>query len=145
MGAVTLKRPERGAMEEQQMPIPIEIVFKNMDHSDFVAQRVQKEAEKLGRFFSHTASIRVVVEAANKTHRKGDLYQVGIHVKVPPAGSVDVNRAKPQSHAHEDVYVAIRDAFAAARRQLQDHSQKLSGHVKTHEAAGRGDDLLAEG
>ncbi len=115
------------------MSTPIEIVFKNMDHSEFVEQRVHKEAEKLDRFFDRTGSIRVVIEAANKTHRKGDLFHVGIHMKVPPSGSLDVNRAKPQSHAHEDVYVAVRDAFAAARRLLQDHSRKLAGHVKTHE------------
>jgi cold shock CspA family protein/ribosome-associated translation inhibitor RaiA len=120
--------------QEEPVSTPIEIVFKNMDHSEFVEQRVHKEAEKLDRFFDRTGSIRVVIEAANKTHRKGDLYQVGIHMKVPPSGSLDVNRAKPQSHAHEDVYVAIRDAFAAARRLLQDHSRKLGGHVKTHEA-----------
>ena len=116
------------------MAAPIEIVFKNMDHSDFVEQRVQKEAAKLDRFFERTGSIRVVIEAANKSHRKGDLYQVGIHMTVPPGGSLDVNHAKPASHAHEDVYVAIRDAFSAARRQLQDNARKLAGDVKTHEA-----------
>jgi cold shock CspA family protein/ribosome-associated translation inhibitor RaiA len=115
------------------MATPIEIVFKNMDHSDFVEQRVQKEAAKLDRFFGRTGSIRVVIEAANRSHRKGDLYQVGIHMTVPPGGSLDVNRAKPASHAHEDVYVAIRDAFSAARRQLQDHARKLGGDVKAHE------------
>lgn len=115
------------------MTTPIEIVFKNMDHSEFIEQRVRKEAEKLDRFFDRTGSIRVVIEAANRTHRKGDLYKVGVHMKVPPAGSLDVNHAKPQSHAHEDVYVAVRDAFSAARRLLQDHARKISGHVKVHE------------
>lgn len=115
------------------MTTPIEIVFKNMDHSEFIEQRVRKEAGKLDRFFDRTGSVRVVIEAANRTHRKGDLYKVGVHMKVPPAGSLDVDRAKPQSHAHEDVYVAIRDAFAAARRLLQDHAGRISGHVKVHE------------
>lgn len=115
------------------MTTPIEIVFKNMDHSDFIEQRVHEEAAKLDRFFERIGSIRVVIEAANRSHRKGDLYQVGIHVTVPPAGLLDVNRAKPQSHAHEDVYVAIRDAFSAARRLLQDHGRRIGGYVKAHE------------
>lgn len=116
------------------MTTTVEIVFKNLDRSDFIEQRVRKEAEKLERFFDRAGSIRVVVEAANRTQRKGDLYHVGIHMHVPPGGSLDVDRAKPQSHAHEDVYVAIRDAFAAARRLLQDHARRLDGRVKAHEA-----------
>jgi len=40
----------------------------------------------------------------------------------------------PKDHAHEDVYVALRDAFKAARRQLQDSIRKKRGKVKQHEA-----------
>ncbi len=40
---------------------------------------------------------------------------------------------KAGAHANEDVYVAIRDAFAAATRQLEDYARRLSGDVKTHE------------
>ena len=46
-----------------------------------------------------------------------------------------VDRAKPIDHAHEDVYVAIRDAFDAAVRRLEDQARKMRGNVKTH--AGR--------
>lgn len=34
---------------------------------------------------------------------------------------------------HKDVYVAIRDAFASARRQLQDYAKRLRGDVKSHQ------------
>ena len=41
-------------------------------------------------------------------------------------------------HAHEDVYVAIRDAFDAARRQLQDQLRESQGKVKAHETPAHG-------
>jgi len=37
-----------------------------------------------------------------------------------------------QSHAHEDVYVAIRDAFDAAKRRLEDYACLQRGDVKRH-------------
>jgi hypothetical protein len=45
---------------------------------------------------------------------------------------VVVDRAKPIDHAHEDVYVAIRDAFNAAVRRLEDQARKMRGDVKNH-------------
>jgi hypothetical protein len=48
---------------------------------------------------------------------------------------VVVDRAKSIDHAHEDVYVAVRDAFDAAVWRLEDRTQKMRGSVKTH--AGR--------
>jgi cold shock CspA family protein len=57
---------------------------------------------------------------------------------LPGGGELSVQRNPPLDHAHEDVYVAIRDGFAAARRQLQDMDRKIGGNVKTHEEAPRG-------
>ncbi len=116
------------------MSADLEVVFKNMPRSEFVAARVHDEIAKLGRVFNRVMSVRVVVEAENRSRRHGDLFRVGIHATVPPRISLDVTRAGPRNHAHEDVYVAIRDAFQAMRRRLQEHAQHMEGRVKTHEA-----------
>ena len=39
--------------------------------------------------------------------------------------------------AHENVYVAIRDAFNAAWRKLQDHMRRQSGAIKVHDVIAR--------
>jgi hypothetical protein len=49
-----------------------------------------------------------------------------------PGKDVVVDRAKPIDHAHEDVYVAVRDAFDAAVRRLEDQTRKMRGSVETH-------------
>jgi cold shock CspA family protein len=80
---------------------------------------------------------RVTVEAPHRHHRHGKLYDVRIDLSVP-GRDVFVGRSGPLNHAHEDVYVAIRDAFNAAGRQLQDHVRKAQGAVKVHPAPSHG-------
>lgn len=114
------------------MDIPLMISFNNMDHSDAVEAKVREKVDKLESFFGRINSCRVVIAAPERRHRKGDLFQVSIELGVPGKDLI-VNRHPKDRHAHEDVYVAIRDAFNAARRQLEDHARKRGDRVKTHE------------
>ena len=116
------------------MKLPLEIVFHNLEPSDAIEARVRERAEKLEKFYKDIMSCRVVVEAGHKHHHKGNLYQVRIDLKVPSTELI-VNREPQDHHAHEDVYVAIRDSFDAMRRQLEDYSRRRRGNVKTHEPA----------
>ncbi len=99
------------------MQIPLQISFRNMDPSPAVEARIRKKAEKLERFHDRIIGCTVVVEAPHRHHHKGKLYSVKVDISVP-GKDVVVDRAKPTDHAHEDVYVAIRDAFDAATRRL---------------------------
>src|SRR4030042_410086 len=111
------------------MPIPLQISFRNMDPSPAVEERIRKKAEKLERFNDRVVGCTVVVEAPHRHHHKGKLYNVRVDISVP-GKDVVVDRAKPTDHAHEDVYVAVRDAFAAAVRQLEDQTRKRRGKIK---------------
>lgn len=117
---------------------PVEITFRNIEPSAAVEARVQKEAAKLQRFHQRITSCRVVVSAPERHKHKGKLYRVRIQIEVPN-GNLWVNRRSPYDHAHEDVYVAIRDAFAAATRRLEEKvSKKLNKQVKRHETPPHG-------
>lgn len=115
------------------MQIPLEVVFRNMDHSDAVEAAVRERIEKLERFTQEILRCKVTVEAPHKHHAKGNIYHVTIDLHVPGAEIV-VNRNPDKNHAHEDVYVAIRDAVNAANRQLQDYVRVRRGKVKAHES-----------
>src|SRR3546814_16504244 len=78
-----------------------------------------------------------MIEALNRQHTKGNLFHVTIEVGVP-GKQVMVDRNSGRNQAHEDVYVALRDAFNAARRRLEDHSRKRAGRVKSHEVPPHG-------
>lgn len=114
------------------MKQPLEIIFRNLEPSEAVEAKVRERAEKLEHFFNDIMSCQVIVEAAHKHHYKGNVYHVRIDLAVPDAELV-VSRAHDKNHAHEDVYVAIRDSFDAMRRQLEDYSRRRHGRVKTHE------------
>lgn len=116
------------------MPMPLQISFRNMDPSPAVEERIRKKAAKLERFHDRIVGCTVVVEAPHRHHHKGTLYSVRVDVSVP-GKDVVVDRAKPTDHAHEDVYVAVRDAFAAAVRRLEDQTRKMRGRIKTHRTA----------
>ncbi len=118
------------------MQIPVEVSFKDVDHSDAVEEKVREEAQKLERFFGHINSCRVVIEAPHKHQARGRLFHVGIHLTVPPAQSIDVDKSHAADPRHADVNVAIKDAFKAAARQLEDYARKLRGDVKTHAGPG---------
>jgi ribosomal subunit interface protein len=115
------------------MALPVQITFNGMDPSEAIEERIRERIDELSRFYDRIESCRVVVESGHRHHRHGRLRLLRIHLTVP-GGEIVVNRDPAEHHAHEDVYVAIRDAFDAARRQLEDHVRRLRGDVKTHEA-----------
>jgi cold shock CspA family protein len=79
----------------------------------------------------------VIVDSPHQHHHQGGLFKVVIDVTVPEAEIV-TDRAHPRSHAHEDPYVALRDAFRATRRQLEDYERTHRLDVKTHVGQPRG-------
>lgn len=113
------------------MQLPLQVTFRHMDTSEAVLANVQEKASKLDRFSEHIMACRVVVEAPHQHHNKGKLFRVSVDITVP-GGEIFASRSKDVNHAHEDVYVAIRDAFNAARRQLEDYAREIRQDVKSH-------------
>jgi ribosomal subunit interface protein len=114
------------------MQVPLEVVFHNAERSPAVEQAVRERVAKLEKFADNLTSCRVTIEAPHKHHHQGNLYAVRVDLRCPGSELV-ANRSPSADHAHEDVYVAIRDAFRAARRQLQDRQRVRRGDVKAHE------------
>jgi len=113
------------------MQAPLQITFRHMDSSEAVAARIRERAGELERFFDRIISCRVVVECRHPRRRQGNLFRVRVDLKIP-GREIAVGRDPAAHHSHEDVYVAIRDAFDAARRALEDHVRERRGEVKLH-------------
>ena len=112
------------------MQVPLQISFRDLDHSDAIEARIRDKVEKLERYCDRITSCRVVVESPHRQHNKGKLYHVRIDLSLP-GEEIVVARDPKQAHAHEDVYIAIRDTFEAARRQLKKHiRQTRERHTK---------------
>ena len=81
--------------------------------------------------YGRITGCHVVIAQPHRHHRQGGLYSVRVDLVVP-GGEIVVNRDHHLDHAHEDVYVALRDAFVAARRRLEDHVRRMRGATKQH-------------
>ena len=119
------------------MKQPLQITIRDIPPSEALEADIREKAEKLDQFYDRIMSCRVVVEAPHGHHHKGQLYHVSIDLTVP-GDELVVNRSPSEHHAHENVYVAVRDAFNAARRKLQNFARKQRGDVKYHEAPDHG-------
>lgn len=114
------------------MEIPLQITFRGIPPSEAVEAKIREKAGKLERFHSNIMSCRVAVEAEHQHHHQGNQYHIRIDITTP-GKEIIVSHEHHDKHAHEDVYVAIRDAFDAAIRQLEDHARRQRGEVKTHQ------------
>lgn len=117
----------------------VDIAFASgLGSSDFLRRRIEAEARKLERVHTRLLGLRVVVSGPSGRCRHGDLYSVHLRVLTPGGDDVIIGRNPDADHAHEDPYVAVRDAFLAARRQLRERRLKRVGQVKTHTPATTG-------
>ena len=115
------------------MQIPLQIAFEGVDHSETIEAMIREEAKKLDHMDEHITSTRVVVAKPIKRHHTGDPYQIRIHLTVPEAADINVSHDLGAGKGHDGMRVAIRDAFRATHRQLEDMLRKRHGLVKTDE------------
>ena len=112
------------------MKTPLQVSLHGIEHSDALYNAIQDKAEKLERYYSRIMGCRVVLELAGRHKRHGKQFAARIDLKVP-GGEIAVTRQHD-----ENLQVALRDAFDAARRKLEDYAREQRGDVKQH-AAGR--------
>ncbi|WP_455197924.1 ribosome hibernation-promoting factor, HPF/YfiA family [Kaarinaea lacus] len=119
------------------MQQPLQITFRDIPHSGSVEEVIREKAAKLDQYFEKIMSCRVTIESPHAHQHQGRLYHVTVDITVPGTELV-ASRSTDKNHAHEDVYVAIRDAFEAAKRQLKEYKDKLKKQVKSHEVPAHG-------
>ncbi len=114
------------------MTIPVQITFRHMESSPAVETRVRELTDHLGTFSDRIQSCRVVVDSPHRHHHQGKVFNVKVQLAIP-GEDVVVDMERPDRDGHEDVYVVLRDAFDAARRQLQQRMSSLRGEPTLRE------------
>ena len=108
------------------MPVPLQLTARDVSLSAAAEAEIRAKAADLETYYNGIISCRVVVEGPGRHHRRGP-FTLHLDLLVPGAELV-VDR-----QANADLYVAIRDAFDAARRRLEDFARRQRGAVKSHE------------
>ena len=114
------------------MKVPLEITVRGMPHSEAVEEKIRHRALGLERYSRRIQRCEVWLEAAHRHHRKGPFFAVRIRLTAPREEiAVDFQPGQ------DDVYVAIRQAFDAMRRQLQDYERRWPGQARGHDRTRR--------
>ncbi len=120
------------------MQLPLQITFHGIDHSEAVEQRIREKVSKLEQFYDRITACRVTIESHHRNtsnlHHKGEPFHIRIDLTVPGKELV-VKRDPKDAHDHEDIYVALRDAFDAMERQVKEFVARQRGETKTAASA----------
>lgn len=110
------------------MQSPLNLVFRGMEPSPALEARIRDRVARLERFYDRITSCDIAFDAPHRHQHKGNLYVVRLQIRVP-GRDVVINRSGSQDHAHEDPYVAVRDAFDAAERKLEEFGHRRDRHA----------------
>jgi ribosomal subunit interface protein len=116
------------------MQLNPEITFRGLEPTAAIESKVRARVQRFDRYYGRVMGCRVMIESRHRHHHKGKLYHVRIDLTVP-GDELVVSREPDGNHAHEDAYVAIRDAFDAMERQLESFARRQRREIKVHEEA----------
>ena len=109
--------------QEARMKLPFELRQKDVTLTPGMTDTIEERAGKLDHYFDRIMRCRVTVEGPGKHHRQG-VYGVKIDLTVPGKELV------VHKEASQNLEQALKGAFDAVERQLEDHARKRRGHVK---------------
>jgi ribosomal subunit interface protein len=95
------------------------ITFRHIDHSGALEDRARKLGSRLGRFSERIMQCHMTLEGSDNRRDGGAPYIVKIDLTVPGA-QIHADSIHADGAGHKDIYLALRDAFNNAKRQLQD-------------------------
>ncbi len=112
------------------MQLPVQIVFHQIDPWPGAEALLREKAAALDRYAPDLMSCRIVVEELHKHHRLGRPLAVRLDVRLPRH---ELSVRKQHDH---DFHVAVREAFDAMVRQIEDQVRRRRGDVKRHATSG---------
>ncbi|MDG0815954.1 HPF/RaiA family ribosome-associated protein [Bdellovibrio svalbardensis] len=110
--------------------IDLKIQFLGFPESEAVSAAVWDYVEHLEKLCDQIMSCHVVINRPPQKSHQGGIYHIKIRLHMRGANII-IDKEPGKNHAHEDVYVALRDAFDAAKRKVEDFMRIRSGRVKT--------------
>ena len=113
------------------MTLPVTVSFRDLPPSAALRADIEEHAQRLLRFAPRLQACEVIVSRSENRHHQGNRYRVHVSASLP-GRKIEAGRAGDDERGHEDAYVAVRDAFDALRRQLEDFVRIRRGETKTH-------------
>lgn len=115
------------------MTFPIQVTFRHMLPSPVFEERIRQLAVRLEKFSSRITSCHVVVEKPHQSSAQGGLFDVHVSLCLP-GNIIVVRRSHSADPGHSNAWKALRDAFSAAKRSLQDFEKATRARGKSRAA-----------
>ena len=104
------------------MQSPVSLTFCHIDRSGAIEERARKLGHHLARFNERITHCHMTIQGPDSAGADaGSAYWVKIDLTVPGA-RIHADSLHVDGAGHDDIYLALRDAFINAKRQLQDLS-----------------------
>jgi ribosome-associated translation inhibitor RaiA len=113
------------------MVMQIDITFRGMPASIPAEMAARRWIERLRRVYADIIKCSVIVEIPHRHQMRDQEFHVRIELVVPDQ-VISVSHDPGREEARSDLYIAIADAFRAARRQLQQYATIRRREVKHH-------------
>jgi putative sigma-54 modulation protein len=102
------------------------LTFRHLDHSGALEARARELGHRLQRYGERITQCHMTLESSRSAENCSTPYLVKIDLAVPGA-QIHADSLQIDGAAHEDIYLALREAFNNAKRQLQElHSKRFS-------------------
>ena len=137
--------------------IQTQVSFRGLPHSDALESEVRRRVAWLEQFYAGIIRCRVIVTFPHQHRHDGRHFQVRIELTVPGGPPIivshepslhqqlkDIEQEAHHKEAEIDTVrryagVAVREAFDAARRRLEDFARQQRGAIKTHQVPAHGE------
>lgn len=108
------------------MKVPLQISTRKISLSSVAINIIKFKVQKLESLCDKIIACRIMVETPHRHKNHGSLFNVSIAITIPGT------ELSVKKEGHEDIYVAIRDAFEAARRQIIQYFRKRLSKQSKH-------------
>ncbi|MBV1694462.1 MAG: HPF/RaiA family ribosome-associated protein [Hyphomicrobiales bacterium] len=112
------------------MPEALEIQFHGIEKSAAVEARVVQKHAKLKQHFGRMTACRVVIEAPQRSASKPTAIAVKIEISVPDHKPIIVSHEREAAHVQEELFGALKDAFDAALRRIDELADQRAGRAR---------------
>jgi ribosome-associated translation inhibitor RaiA len=100
-----------------------QVTFRGITPSPTIVAVVWKRARKLGEVSPQLEGCHVVIEASSHGSQRRVSYRVAVHL----TGGMSAETRTTRQAESDNLYVAMRDAFDAVRRQLATRGRSPRG------------------
>ncbi len=115
-----------------------EIIFHDVDRSEWVETYIVERLHKLERFAHGITRCHVTLSQEDGKHKKGNRYSVMVEVRLPPQHDLAIKKQKEIRDMHTQLPALINLAFGAIERQLKKTAALRRGEEKAHDGQPHG-------